>query len=235
LLLTLLVPCHNERDAVGPLLRDLARLPALLPPDTRLELVLVDDGSTDGTVAHLEQLLPAQPFPCRVLPLTPNRGIGAALRAAGATPLGDVVVTYDADRPYPIDDIPRLLARLDDGLDVVSGSPWHPDGGSRDLALHRRLLSQGISILYRLRLGRRARGLHTLTSGFRAWRRGTFLASLPTQDGFVSTAEMLVKAIRGGSRVGEVPSSLRARTEGTSKMRVLRTAWSHLGLLIRGG
>ncbi|MAG55746.1 MAG: family 2 glycosyl transferase [Planctomycetes bacterium] len=233
MLVSLLIPLHDEHDAVGPLFEDLRRLPDLLAPRT-LQVVCADDGSTDDTVARLRILAREAPFDVRVAALTPNRGLGAALRDAAPETSGDVVITYDADRPYPLEDIPRLLACLDAGADIATASPWHPDGKSLGVPWHRSFISRAISRLYRLRLGRRASNLHTITCGFRAWRRSTLLDSLPRRDGFVATAEMLIRALRSGARVAEVPSVLRPRTEGRSKMRIIRVAWSHLGLLLLG-
>jgi len=73
-----------------------------------------------------------------------------------------------------------------------------------------------------------------MTSGYRVWRRETFLRCLPTHDGFTATAQMLLSALRAGARATERPSTLRVRTEGASKMRVVRTALAHLWLLLRG-
>ena len=233
--LTILIPCKDERDALAPLGKALAELPRIMGADTQLEAVFVDDGSTDGTGEALDGLANALPFPVRVCRHPINRGIGAALRTAAPGLSGDTVVTYDADRPYPLADLPQLVGPIEDGTaDVVSASPWRRDGSSEGLPPGRIALSRLVSSLYRLRLGKRAAGLRTITSGYRAWRRETFIQCLPSHDGFSATAQMLLAALRSGARATERPSTLRVRTEGTSKMRVLRTALAHLSLLLRG-
>ena len=160
-------------------------------------------------------------------------GLRLSQRAAAELAQGDALVTYDADLPYPLEDLPAMLAALLAGADVVTASPWHP-AGSAQVSWWRAALSRTISKLYRLRLGRRAQGLHTFTCGYRVWRAATYRASLPTRDGFVATAEMLLRALRSGARAVELPSALRPRLEGVSKLRVLRTACAHLRLLLRG-
>lgn len=233
MMVTLLIPCHDERDAIAPLMAELVRLPKLLGPRHFVDVVFVDDGSTDATPKILQAHADRVPLPIRILGLTPNQGIGAAIREGAALCTGDAVVTYDADRPYPIEDVSKLLDVLERDHDVVTASPWHPEG-TDDVGLRRRLVSRAASGLYRIRLGRRGRGLHTFTCGFRAYRREMLQKSLPRRNGFVSTAELLLNAIKNGARVAEVPSRLRTRTEGRSKMKTLRTTCAHLGLLLRG-
>jgi len=233
--LTILISCKDEAEALGPLTRALAGVPDTLGTPWRCAAVLVDDGSTDATAAGLRTLAETLPFDVTILGHRRNRGLGAAWRTASAALAGDIVVTYDADRPYPLEDLPKLIAPITAGTaDVVTASPWHADGAAEDVPWHRSVVSRAASLAYRLRLGRRARGLHTITCGYRAWRRETFQAALPDRDGFTATAEMLLNALRNEARVAEVPSVLRHRTEGESKMRVMKTTLSHLGLLIRG-
>lgn len=155
------------------------------------------------------------------------------LREGAEFAQGEVVVTYDADLPYPLEDLPRMLAAIEAGADVASASPWHPQGTAK-IAWWRAALSRGVSGLYRLRLGRRAQGLHTFTCGYRAWKRSVYCACLPKRDGFVATAEMLLRALRSGAKAVEFPSQLRTRQEGRSKLRVLRTSFAHLHLLFFG-
>lgn len=234
MLVTLLIPCKDEAEALGPLFDELVSLPALLGPEHFPELLFVDDGSTDGTDAMLQALCSRIWFPARVLALETNRGIGAAIREGVPLAAGDCVVTYDADRPYPLSDIRALVHAIQQGADVATASPWHPGGGSTDLPAHRSLLSRAASMAYRIRLFRRSQGIHTFTCGFRAYRKTVLEDVLPRRDGFVSTAEMMVRALRRKAKVIEIPSVLRARTEGKSKMKALRTTLAHAGLLFFG-
>jgi glycosyltransferase involved in cell wall biosynthesis len=233
LIVTLLVPCHDEAQALPELFPALEEAARRMRPRVLLEFLLVDDGSFDDTLERLDAFAEGTLFPARSLGLRPNRGLGAALRESAPFAAGEAVVTYDADRPYPLEDLPRLLAPIRSGdADVVTASPWHREGSS-DAGAGRSLVSRAASACYRLRFGGRT-PLATWTCGYRAWRRETFLECLPRRDGFCATAEMLVRAVRSGARVAEVPSRLRRRTEGRSKMRVLRTALTHAGLLLRG-
>jgi dolichol-phosphate mannosyltransferase len=233
-LVSILIPCFNEEDGLVDLFRELDRLPSLLGPEHFPEMVFVDDGSTDGTAKALYALADRAWYPVRVLVLETNQGIGAAIREGGGLVTGEVVITCDADLAYPIEDVRGLLDELLKGFDLVTASPWHPKGDQVGLSFPRWLFSRAASFAYRLRFGARARSIRTFTCGFRAYRAELFQRVLPKRNGFVATAEMLVAALRLKMRIAEIPSKLRVRTTGSSKMRVVRTAFRHAGLLLRG-
>jgi glycosyltransferase involved in cell wall biosynthesis len=116
--LSVVIPVYNEADNVAELHRQLtAALEGLKRP---YEVLLVDDGSTDGTLARLVEIETADPR-VRVLRLRRNFGQTAAFSAGFDHARGDVVVTSDGDLQNDPADIPRLLARLDEGYDMVCG------------------------------------------------------------------------------------------------------------------
>jgi glycosyltransferase involved in cell wall biosynthesis len=232
-LVSVVIPCHDEIEALPALFAELRGLPELLQPSYP-ELVFIDDGSTDGSVHALQDFAAQVFFPCKVLGLSPCRGIGNALREAAPLIAGDVVVTYDADRPYPLADAVKLVGAVAAGAGVATASPYAAGGAADSIPLPRLLLSKAASWLYRVRLGRRASGIHTFTCGFRAWRKTDYLACLPAEDGFAATAEMLLRALESGVAIAEVPSTLRPREAGASKMRALPAALRHLRLLAGG-
>ncbi len=226
--LSIVIPCHNEEDGLeqleqqlGPVLRDLAsRL--------RVELVLVDDGSSDRTW-ELMQALPSGPLlPGGLISLQRhevNKGLGAALRTGFAAATGQVVVTTDSDATYRFTEIPALLARLVPGVDVVTASPYHPDGGVDGVPGYRLVLSRGSSLIYRLLVGGH---LHTYTALFRAYRRDVIRSVRFEANGFLAVAEVLVNAMLAGYRVVEYPTVLHSRVAGASKAKLARTIAAHL-------
>lgn len=222
----LVVPLYEEKDAVGPLVAEIAA------HWRGGEVVFVDDGSTDGTAERVAAAAAAAGIAHRVVRHGRNRGVGAAMRTGFAAARGGSVVVYDADRPYPLADARRLVDALE-RADVATASPWHEEGGAPGVGPIRALLSRAASFLYRLVLGRGARGIRTFTCAFRAYRRPALDRIEFRSDGFLAAAEILALALRAGLRVEEVPSTLRARTEGRSKMRVVRTAGAHGRLLAR--
>ncbi len=116
--LSIVVPVYNEEGNVGPLHAELARVASGL--GRSYEILFVNDGSRDGTVARLEVIRRRDPR-LRIIDLDGNFGEAAALSAGFAHARGDVIVTLDGDGQNDPADIPRLLARLGPDVDVVSG------------------------------------------------------------------------------------------------------------------
>lgn len=225
--LSVVVPCFNEEGNTGQFAATLLPvLEGLTREWARIDVVLVDDGSTDGTYAELKGLERDTPS-VRVRAVThgTNKGLGAALRTGFRESVGDVVVTTDSDGTYPFSDIPRLLELLGPGVDVVTASPYHPEGAIANVPRHRLALSRGASILYRVLVDPK---LYTYTALFRAYRRPVLDAVSFRSDDFLAGAELLVNARLAGFRVAELPATLRSRTIGTSKARLARITRSHL-------
>ncbi len=248
MLISVVVAMKDEEGSLPLLARELDGLCALLdgpragvPGDTRggapseaaarLEVVLVDDGSEDETAALAAALCSAR-VDWRLERHATNRGFGAALRTGVAAARGDVIVSYDADCAYPAADVVRLLDVLASGADVASATPFVA-GASADAPGWRLFVSRACSRAYRVALRGRAEGLHTFTCAFRAYRAETLRAAPWRADGFLAAAEILSRCVLSGARVVEIPSTLRPRVAGASKMRVVRTALQHAGLLAR--
>jgi dolichol-phosphate mannosyltransferase len=228
--LSIIVPCCNEEDAIERLS---ARLfPALEPLARRyaLELVFVDDGSTDATWSRLEQLQQAAPWPVVLARHQPNRGLGAALRTGQAQATGELVVTLDADGTYPFTIVEPLVAAIERGADIATASPYHRAGGVAGVSGLRLFFSRGASLCYRLLVDRR---IATYTAMVRAYRVGILAAALPEEPGFLHVAMALVEARRRGARIVEVPAVLARREVGVSKAKIARITRAHLAYMRR--
>jgi undecaprenyl-phosphate 4-deoxy-4-formamido-L-arabinose transferase len=116
---SVVVPVYNEEGNLPELLLRLAAV--MDAAGSPYELVFVDDGSRDGSLAILKQAAAAQPDRIRVLELARNFGQHQAILAAFENVSGDVVVTLDADLQNPPEEIPKLLAKIEEGYDVVGG------------------------------------------------------------------------------------------------------------------
>lgn len=222
---SLVVPCFNELDALPQFTRKI--LPVLDELDRRhgsSELVLIDDGSSDGTGPALTQALGHDPR-VRLITHERNRGLGAALRTGFAAASGEIVVTTDADGTYDFAEIPALLERLTPEVDVVTASPYHPEGSVEGVPAYRLILSRGASLLYRVLLDWE---LFTYTAMFRAYRRRVLDAVRFRSSDYLSMAEILAEAILQGFIVAEHPTVLRVRQYGQSKARVARILRDHL-------
>lgn len=231
---SIVIPCYNERESlpqlvagIAPVLDDLARRHG------GCELVLVDDGSRDGTGDALARAFSGDRR-VRVVRHQRNMGLGAAIRTGFHAARGDIIVTTDADGTYDFAEIPALLEVMTPEVDLVTASPYHPEGGVEGVPAYRLILSQGASLLYRALLDRR---VYTYTSMFRAYRRRVVERVRFQAPGYLSMAEILSEALLAGFRVGEFPAVLRVRRYGQSKARVAQIIRDHLrfqaGLLWR--
>jgi glycosyltransferase involved in cell wall biosynthesis len=208
--LSIVLPIRDERDNVEPLFDEIAA--ALLPTGKSFEIIAVDDGSRDGTVEILRQLAAARPY-VKLLIFRRNHGQSAAFDAGFRHAAGDVVVTMDADRQNDPGDIPALLARLDEGFDVVTG--WRKS--RRDGFALRRLPSLLANALIRAITGTK---VHDLGCSLRVYRRAITdeLRVYGEMHRFIAVlAEDL------GAKVGEQVVNHRARAAGRSKYGLGRT------------
>ncbi len=230
---SIVVPCYNEREAIRGLQDGLFPVARTLAETGTVEIVLVDDGSSDGTAEALRATFAPLVSPSLQVHLVQhpeNRGLGAALRTGFATATGEVVVTTDCDGTYRFAEIPALLACLTPGTDIVVASPYHPQGGVMGVSGYRLVLSKGSSNLYRLLV---SPAVHTYTSLFRAYRRAVVRQVGFVGDGFLGGTELLVRAMLSGYRVAEYPTVLHVRGCGRSKAKIARTTLAHLRFMGR--
>jgi dolichol-phosphate mannosyltransferase len=226
--LTVIVPCYNEEENVQ-VLRD-GFLPVIyaLAQTRSVEVVFVDDGSRDTTWEALNNTLGDCNEPnvtIRIERHLTNRGLGAAIRTGFSVARGEIVVTTDSDGTYPFAEIPTLISYLKPGVDLVTASPYHPQGGVGGVSAYRLILSKGSSTIYRFLVNW---NIHTYTSLFRAYRH-SMIEQVPFQsDGFLAGTELLVNAILKGYQAVEYPTVLYARVHGWSKAKIARTIVAHL-------
>jgi dolichol-phosphate mannosyltransferase len=201
--LSVVVPVYDEERSVELLYDEVAS--ALDPLERAWEAVFVDDGSSDGSFAALTRLHARTPN-VRVVRLRRNFGKAAALAAGFAQAGGDVIVTIDADGQDDPAEIPRLLAKLDEGFDLVSGwktrrrDPWR-----------RRFLSRVFNTVTGWISGVR---LHDMNCGLKAYRAEVVkgLALYGELHRFLP-----VLAYERGYRIAELPVNHRPREHGRSR------------------
>lgn len=228
------IPAYNEEDNLPRLFADLERRPALFSGGSRL--LIVDDGSLDATAEIVERY--DGPLPVELIALGRNQGPGAAFRAGFRAALercGDdaLIVTLEADNTSDLDALGAMLARAQEGADLVLAS-WVMVNVSR----LRRILSQGSGLFVRAALGLEAK---TVSSFFRVYRasavRTAFAAhgdDLIREAGFACKAEILAKMAGLGLRVDEVPVGLdSSRRVGKSKMPIVKTTLTYWRMCAR--
>ncbi len=249
-LLSLIIPCYNEEEGIPQLVGQLAALRVSFAPDKKnpsghpnqqplqryqLEIIFVDDGSTDKTNELLHQHYGNDPHVI-IATHEQNKNLGAALKTGFQHSSGELIATWDSDCTYPLLLLPTMLEAMNKGegkpdeVDLVTASPYHPLGKVENVPAYRLVLSKGASWIYRFLLGS---GLYTHNALVRLYKREVLQNVTSKADDFLYIPEILIKALLQGYRVKEVPATLRMRRYGTSKIKLLSTIGSHLSLMGR--
>lgn len=213
----IVLPAYNEEQALPKLLPKLDQ--ALRDRGSDHRIVVVDDGSDDGTAAILEQLKAT--LPLDVVTHALNRGLGETERdgfeyvAARCAP-NDVIVRVEGDDTHDPAYIFVLLEKLSTGFDVVNTSRFQPGGGQRGVDGYRAFISRCANLFMKVVFP--IAGLHDFSCGFRAYRASVIRDAVRIFGdefvqlrgmGFTSTLEMVVKLDLLGCRFAEVPFVLR--------------------------
>jgi glycosyltransferase involved in cell wall biosynthesis len=221
------VPGRATVSVVVPTLNEVDNVVLVLPriPWWVDEVVLVDGGSTDGTVEAALEVMPG----LRVV-IDERPGKGAALRTGWNNARGDIVVTIDADGSTDPAEIPSFIGPLLAGADMVKGSRFVHGAGSSDIDLLRRLGNRGLTRLVRILYGGR---FTDLCYGYNAfWRRVSPVFDA-AGDGFEIETLMNVRALRHDLKVVEVASFEAERIHGQSNLRTFSDGWRVLRTILR--
>lgn len=238
----ILLPAFNEEEALEPLVRKTSgHLDRLRLPYTFL---VVDDGSSDGTAEVLSRL--SADMPIQALTHRYNRGLGETIRDGieyvvehGSS--GDVMVRMDCDYTHEPKYIESMLAKLDEGYEVVTASRYAPGGGQHGVNLYRRSISRAANLFMKTVFP--IRGVKEYSCGFRAFRVSFLQDAVAMYGnrfidlkgmGFTGTVEKLIKAKMMGARIAEVPFVLRYdKKMGESKMVSSLTTLGYLALIAK--
>jgi len=227
---SIVVPCFNERPALPYLSNTLESVSKLLSKDYLPHFVFVDDGSTDGTWELLNRLFGTRED-CRLVKHEVNRGVAAAILTGIRYAPNEIVCSMDCDCTYDPHELVHMIPLLTPDVDLVTASPYHPQGGRvMNVPQWRLVLSKGASWLYSKVLRHK---LHTYTSCFRVYRRSA-VADLELKEmGFLGVSETLALLDLRGHSIREFPTTLYVRILGQSKMKVARNIVGHLKNLWR--
>ena len=226
---TVVVPCYNEEHSLPYLANTLRGVESAVAGEYELHYVFVNDNSTDDTANTLQRLFGHQPR-CAIVHHERNRGVAAGILTGIRQARTEIVASIDCDCTYDPYELQHMLPLLTDDVDLVTGSPYHPDGRVRNVPAWRLVLSKSASMLYRVVLHQK---IGTYTSCFRVYRRNVALKVDLQHGGFLGIAEMIGKLDLAGSRIVEYPTTLEVRLLGYSKMKLTRLIIGHLGLLSR--
>jgi dolichol-phosphate mannosyltransferase len=220
--LSLIVPCYNEEEGMENLHDKLTPILKELSEKWELELLFIDDGSLDKTLEKIKQFFGNLEY-AKIIKHETNQNLGAGIRTGFKHSTGDVIVTMDSDCTYDPNGIFDMLNLLDDETSIVTASPYHPQGGVKNVPQYRLFLSKSITNIYRVVTGQK---IHTFTALFRAHKKEVINIPFKSND-FLATAEHLISSVTRGHKIKEYPTILNVREYGVSKMRLFRVIKSH--------
>lgn len=227
---SLVLPAFNERNRIEACLREVAQWRAGRPGGCDWEIILVDDGSTDGTRAAAERTAQELSLPVVFLRFERNRGKGAAIRTGVAASAGDCVLVSDVDLSTPLAEWEKLAARLPAHGVAIGSRALDEDLVRRKQPFYRRLLGKTGNLLVRLLA---VPGIRDTQCGFKLFRGDVAreLFRVARIDGFAYDMEILYLARRRGLPIAEIPVLWFNSPE--SKVSVVRDALPTLWDLLR--
>ncbi len=219
-LVSVVMPCLNEEEAIGACIEKIQRTFAAAGIDG--EIVVSDNGSTDASVGIAER------SGARVVH-QPARGYGNAYLKGFAAARGRYLVMGDADDTYDFTMIPQFLARMQqEGYDFVTGSRYLNGGHGHITALHRWFGNPALTRTLNLLFGTRYTDVYC---GYRAFTREAYDRIQPVSPGMEFNLELAINAGLAGLRTLEIPIVLGER-KGESKLRTFRDGWRSLRMML---
>ncbi|MCA9052416.1 MAG: glycosyltransferase family 2 protein [Planctomycetaceae bacterium] len=225
---SVVVPCFNEEQGLDQLTGVLRETESRWP-QYNWRFIFVNDCSTDRTLELLTQQFSEWPN-AAVLSHHHNLGITGAILSGTRYADSEIVCSIDSDCTYDPRDLGALVQMIEAGNDMVTASPYHPEGGVAGVPAWRLILSRAASMLYRAAF--RAH-VYTFTACYRAYRRSAVMKLNVENPQYGGLAEMLLLLMIDGGRIAEFPTVLKVRQFGQSKMKVVRTIMAHLTLMRR--
>lgn len=235
-----IIPAYNEVKNMEQLIKSISKKMDEIGRPYRL--VVVNDGSTDGTRELVESY--AKRFPITLLNHDTNKNVGQVFRTGFEYALSqagpdDIIITKEADNTGDLGILPRMLDLISEGYDLVLASCYAKGGKIIGTTLDRRFFSSVANAI--LKICFPIKGINTYSSFYRVYRAGSLQKAfeayggrLIEEPGFVCMVEMLVKFRRLPVKIAEVPMVLRCDLrKGSSKMNKTETILAYLHLIIK--
>jgi dolichol-phosphate mannosyltransferase len=242
-LIFIVLPAYNEEQAL-PLLLGRIALVSERRFNHQIQVIVVDDGSMDATLAVTQNFAASSPLRIHIVPHGQNKGLGEAIKTGLKTALefadhDDVIVTMDSDDTHLPTLIPRMALMIEEGNDVVIASRYQNGARMVGIPWHRQMLSKGLSLLFQATYP--IPGARDYSCGYRAYRPAVLRQAFEkwgdqfvSERGFACMVDILMKLHRLGAIVNEAPMVLRYdRKPGATKMPLRKTITQTFALLLR--
>jgi dolichol-phosphate mannosyltransferase len=207
--ISVIIPTYNEKDNIAPLLSRVAQALA----DYNYEIIIVDDGSKDGTIEAASGL--AERYPVKVIVRRDERGLATAVVRGLKAASGQIIGVMDADLQHPPEVLPQLVKAIRDGADMVVASRYIPGGGCPNWGLSRRIISRVALMISHLLLPS-TRAVKDPLAGFFMFRRQNVDPDRLKPIGYKISLEVML--IGSFQNVVEVPYIFEDRSAGQSKL-----------------
>ena len=221
--LTIAIPLYNESETIKQLKQKLLETINNIEK-TELKILLVDDGSTDNTFELLFKEFSDIGY-FEIIQHEKNLNLDGFIKTILTRCDTEFVVFLDSDCTFEPEYILDMLPLINSDIDVVNGSPYHPNGDIEGVKKGRLLISNGANYIYRFLIDK---NIYTYTSIFKLYRTSKIKNIEITTKGFVSVSELFIKSILNGARVTEFPCVLKIREYGDSKIRIFNSIKNHI-------
>jgi dolichol-phosphate mannosyltransferase len=226
--LSFIIPCYNEEKGIINLYNQFSPIVDDLLKVWDVELIFIDDGSTDGTYKLIKEHF-SKYDDVKIIRHKKNLNLGSSIRNGFKVSSGDIVITMDSDCTYNPKGIYDLINMIDDETSIVTASPYHPKGGVNGVPPYRIFLSKRITNIYQILTKSK---IYTFTALFRAYKKEVVKNVSFNSNDFIATAEHLIKSSLEGYKIKEYPTILHVRRFGSSKMKLFRVIVSHLKFIL---
>ena len=220
---SVVVPAYNEEDNIRPLTEDLLRV----LDGCDFEIILVDDGSNDGTPALCDELSAKDKRVRCVHRRKGNNGMGFALIEGSRSALGEYVFWVMGDRSDRLESIKEIIQKLDEGYDMVVASRYMRGGSRGELGADKAMYGSTYTTLARLVFGI---PVHDITNAYRGFRRELVEKVRVESGDFAISPEFAIKTHLSGYKLGEVPTTYFNRRTGQTKFRIVQMGIRYLSL-----
>ena len=221
--LTIAIPLFNEEEGIENLYNELSSQIENLKKLVDLKIILVNDGSTDSTQLLLEKFFKDEIF--ELISHKKNLNLDGFLKTSLNNCSTNYIAFLDSDCTYSPSLVLEMLKILDDDIDVINASPWHPEGSVVGLSKTRELISKSANLIYRTILHKK---VYTSSSILKLYKYETIKDIEIKSNGYVSVTELFCKTLLKNAKYIEFPCQLNVRMYGSSKINFLVTIIDHI-------